>query len=113
MSSKLEKAEAHISDLETRNKALETDLNYYRGVARTLSSALDKMGVSVWVSNGQEHVLKSQIDATNEILKKGRHMGILEKAIQSDENVSNAWNKFMVTLRLCGFDNNDERPDAS
>ena len=112
MTSKLEKAEAYIAELETRKKALETDLNYYRNVARNLSTALDKMGVRVWVTQGDQNIFNSEIERIQENMRKAKHMDILQSAIKADENVAEAWKKFMVTLRLCGFDSNDRDPNA-
>jgi hypothetical protein len=38
------------------------------------------------------------------IHRKGLHMEILERAIQENPLMQDAWNKVMLTLRLCGYD---------
>lgn len=40
---------------------------------------------------------------------KGQHMAVFESAIRDNELVADAWKKFMVALRLCGYDEVHDR----
>lgn len=55
-------------------------------------------------------VLRSQL---HDRLQQAYHFDMMMKAVRSNEIVEGAWKKFVMTLRLCGFDKeetNDHNP---
>ena len=103
-------AMAVIAGLEAENKHLngllsraEEQVTYHRGIARQSEDILRETGLAAWFSGKPEDVAE-QIEEIKSRYTKGQHMEIFEAVIKENPMVAAAWDRFMVSLRLCGYD---------
>lgn len=107
----LESADAKISALELDLKKTERDLEYYRRVARRLTDTVQELGLRVWVGEldaPQEY--RIAVEQAKSRIEKGKHMEVFQASNDANPMVNDAWKKYMMALRLCGFDE-VEKPD--
>lgn len=90
LEAKLEYAERTITRLQERD-AMYQDLIKQSNLA-DLQSDMSEEGRAKLIAKVRDTYVK------------GQHMAVLEGAIKDNELVADAWKKFMVALRLCGFD---------
>lgn len=110
---KLEDADDKIASLELELKRVNRDLEYYRRVARKVTDSLNFLGISVWVGEGEtplDHL--AMLENARRRIDMGKHMEIIQAANEANPLVNDAWNKYLVALRLCGFDGTKD-DDAS
>lgn len=116
MDRKLEIAEIRIADLEYqvaklegRILALNDDVQYYQGIARQNDQILKETGLDVWFSGNPADV-GNAIEKLKARYKHGEHMEMFEALNKEHPILNDAWNKYMMALRLIGLDgtNNPE-----
>ncbi|MNK56470.1 hypothetical protein D3C87_755110 [compost metagenome] len=96
LEAKLEYAEKLIA------RYLERDMIYQDLIAKTKIANFENL-------NAEERLIL--ITKIRDTYVKGKHMEIFESAIRENELVAGTWNKFMVALRLCGYDEVNDRGD--
>ena len=58
-------------------------------------------------------ILPALMDQINKRLQQAYHFDMMMRAVHNNETVKGSWKKFVMTLRLCGFDKeetNDHNP---
>lgn len=120
MDRKLEIAEMRVADLEFMLIDAESKLQHYRETVDRLQEDIKRRDARI--ANAGEMMAAAGLhvgdDGTKTNAEKvaliqerqiqGYHMEILQKAIQENPMVADAWKRFMSALRLCGYDGTNQ-----
>lgn len=120
MDRKLEIAEIRVAELEQslvaaeeRILAAQNDIQYYKGIARQQGQILKETGLEAWFSNNPEEIGET-IQKIKDRYIRGEHMEMFERLNKEHPILNDAWNRYMMALRLIGLDGtNDPTPESN
>jgi hypothetical protein len=124
MDRKLETAEMRIAELEfallESESAKELWKSQYEASTkqneelRTRISMAAGIMTEVGLVNSDQTLMLDPADVkvVKERLDRSKHLEIFEAANRANPMVNDAWNKYLMALRLCGFDNTNTESES-
>ncbi len=106
--------EEQIEILEAKLEMAERTISRYADRDAMYQDLIKQANLANLNSDMSEESRAKLIATVRDTYVKGKHMAVLEGAIKDNELVADAWKKFMVALRLTGYDEplKDQNPNA-
>ncbi len=120
MDRKLEIAEMRVADLEFQLLDAESKIQMYRDMVKKLEDDNTELRSKVSLAAGimtevglvnEDHTLMWDPKDVAQVklgIQRGKHLEIFEKANKENPIINDAWNKYLMALRLCGLDETPE-----
>lgn len=109
-------AKLNSENAELRKKLAKSEDNRYT-LAHQIEDIIKDSGIKTGINSSLKDIKEEDFQEILPALKvelhkrltQAYHFDLMLKAVHSNETVEGAWKKFMMTLRLCGFDKEEEK----
>lgn len=109
-------AKLNSENAELRSKLAKSEDNRYR-LAHQIEDIIKDSGLKTGIDSKIKDIKEEEFQIILPALKvelhkrlqQAYHFDMMMQAVHSNETVQGAWKKFMVTLRLCGFDKKEDK----